>query len=102
MEPRAERRAVALDVVLALFITVMQVQGTFARVAGEGIPRPGNVAIALLTVSGPPLPPPRRWPVAVFVPTALVSLVYYGLHFPDGPGWLSLFVALYTLTAYGD
>jgi hypothetical protein len=36
------RRAVALDVVLALFITVMQVQGTFARVAGEGIARPGT------------------------------------------------------------
>ena len=34
--------------------------------------------------------------------TALASLVYYALDFPDGPGWLGLFVALYTLTAYGD
>jgi hypothetical protein len=24
------------------------------------------------------------------------------LDFPDGPGWLGLFLALYTLTAYGD
>ena len=102
MEPRPERRAVALDVALALFITAMQVQGTFARVAGEGLARPGNLGIALLTVSGLALTVRRRWPVAVFVTTALVSLVYYGLHFPDGPGWLSLFVALYTLTAYGD
>jgi signal transduction histidine kinase len=38
----------------------------------------------------------------VFVTTALASLVYFSLDFPDGPGWLGLFVALYTLTAYGD
>ncbi|MFE0154449.1 sensor histidine kinase [Nonomuraea sp. NPDC059007] len=44
----------------------------------------------------------RRWPVPVFLTTALASLVYYGLDFPDGPGWLGLFVALYTLMAYGD
>jgi len=102
MELRAERRAVALDVVLALVVTVLQVQGTFERVAGEGLPRPGTLGVALLTVSGLALAVRRRWPVAVFATTALVSLVYYGLHFPDGPGWLSLFVALYTLAAYGD
>jgi signal transduction histidine kinase len=28
--------------------------------------------------------------------------VYYSFDFPDGPGWLGLFVALYTLAAYGD
>ena len=33
---------------------------------------------------------------------ALASLVYYSLGFADGPGWIGLFVALYTLTAYGD
>jgi hypothetical protein len=33
---------------------------------------------------------------------ALVSAVYYTLDFPDGPGWLALFVATYTLTALGD
>lgn len=29
-------------------------------------------------------------------------MVCHGLDFPDGPVWLGLFVALYTLTAHGD
>jgi signal transduction histidine kinase len=44
----------------------------------------------------------RRWPVAVFGVSALASVAYYSLGFPDGPGWLGLFVALYTLTTLGD
>jgi signal transduction histidine kinase len=99
-------RAVAQDVVLALFVTVMQVQGTVARVAAEGAPRPltdfGSLGYALLVASGLALAVRRLWPVPVFVTAALASLVYYGLDFPDGPGWLALFVSLYTLTAYGD
>ncbi|MEV0808358.1 sensor histidine kinase [Micromonospora sp. NPDC050200] len=109
MQPRAVSfpvQRVAQDVALALFVTVMQVQGTVAKVAIEGAPRPltdfGNLGYALLMVSGLVLAVRRRWPVPVFVTTALASLVYYGLDFPDGPGWLGLFVALYTLTAYGD
>ncbi len=38
----------------------------------------------------------------MFATTALASLPYYALDFPDGPGWLGLFVAIYTLTALGD
>src|SRR5215467_15753455 len=99
-------RVVALDVVLALFITVMQVQGTLAKVAAEGAPRAltdfGNLGYALLIVSGLVVAVRRQWPIPVFLTAALASLVYYGLDFPDGPGWLGLFVALYTLTAYGD
>ncbi|MGI5522470.1 sensor histidine kinase [Micromonospora sp. CA-259024] len=99
-------RVIAQDVVLALFITVMQVQGTVARVAIEGAQRPlsafGNLGFALLAVTGLVLTVRRRWPVPVFVTVALASLVYYSLDFPDGPGWLGLFVALYTLAAYGD
>src|SRR5690349_2005169 len=97
---------VAQDVALALFVTVMQVQGTLIRVAAEGTIRPltdfGHLGFALLAVNGLVLAVRRRWPVAVFVTAALASLVYYGLDFPDGPGWLGLFVALYTLAAYGD
>jgi signal transduction histidine kinase len=44
----------------------------------------------------------RRFPIAVFVVTAAVSVAYYSAGFPDGPGWVALFVALYTLTAQGD
>lgn len=99
-------RAVAQDVGLALFVTVMQVQGTVARVAAEGASRPltdfGNLGFGLLLVSGLVVAVRRRWPVPVFVTAALASLLYFGLDFPDGPGWLGLFVALYTLAAYGD
>jgi signal transduction histidine kinase len=97
----------AQDALLAVFITVMQVQGTLARDPTATTPaRPlaeyGNLGYALLIVSGMVVVGRRRWPVPVFLATGLASLVYYGFDFRDGPGWLGLFVALYTLTAYGD
>jgi signal transduction histidine kinase len=97
--------APAQDALLGVLVAAMQVQGTLARpeAAGE---RPladfGHLGYALLIVSGLVLAVRRRWPVAVFAVAALTSLVYFGLDFPDGPGWVGLFVALYTLTAYGD
>ena len=96
------------DLLLALFVTVMQVQGTVVRNSGqpEVVLRPlsdlGNLGYLLLIVPGAALVVRRDRPVAVFAVTALSSVVYYGLDFPDGPGWLALFVALYTLTAHGD
>lgn len=96
------------DLLLALFVTVMQVQGTVVRNSGQPdvVLRPlsdlGNLGYLLLIVSGAVLVVRRRHPGAVFAVTALASVVYYGLDYPDGPGWLALFVALYTFTAYGD
>ncbi|MEV6305459.1 sensor histidine kinase [Actinoplanes sp. NPDC051861] len=90
------------DLLLALLITVMQVQGTVAKTAAESGPDPGTLGYALLIVSGLALVVRRRWPVAVFAVTACCSLIYYALDLPDGPGWLALFVAIYTLTAQGD
>jgi len=99
-------RVVAQDVVLALFVTVMGVQGTVAFVANHAAARPltdfGNLGYVLLVVSGLVVAVRRRWPVPVAGVAALASLVYYGLSFPDGWGWLGLFVALYSLAAYGD
>jgi signal transduction histidine kinase len=96
----------AQDVVLALFVTVMQVQGTAVRAAAEGTGRPpadlGSLAFALLVVSGLVVAVRRRWPVPVFAVTAVSSLVYTGLDLPDGPSYLGLLVALYTVAAYGD
>ena len=90
----------------AFFVTVMQVQGTVVRNAGEVASRPltdlGYLGYILLIVSGVVVAVRRRWPVPVFVIAALASLVYFSVGFPDGPGWLGLFVALYTLAAYGD
>jgi signal transduction histidine kinase len=95
----------AQDVLLGLFVAVMQVQGTAAKPPDVGS-RPltdlGHLAYVLLIVSGLVLAVRRRWPVPVFVTAAVASLVYYAAGFTDGPGWLGLFVALYTLTAYGD
>ncbi len=98
----------AQDVVLALFITVMQVQGTVSRADAEpgSVLRPladlGPLGYVLLIAGGAVVAVRRRWPVPVFITTALASLVYYALDFPDGPGWLGLFVAIYTLTSLGD
>jgi signal transduction histidine kinase len=95
----------AQDALLALFVTLMQVQGTLTRpdeAGARALTDFGNLGYVLLVVSGLVLIVRRRWPIAVFVTTAGASVVYYALDFPDGPGWLALFVALYTLTAYGD
>ena len=95
----------AQDALLGLFVAVMQVQGTVAKPADVGS-RPltdlGHLGFILLTVSGLVLALRRRWPAPVFITAALASLLYYTVGFSDGPGWIGLFVALYTLTAYGD
>jgi signal transduction histidine kinase len=107
-----ERRAVrirlpvlAQDVLLGLVVAVMQVQGTLAKPSDVGawpLSAFGYLGYALLIVSGLVLAVRRRWPVPVFITAALASLVYYAIGFSDGPGWIGLFIALYTLTAYGD
>ena len=96
------------DLLLAVFVTAAQVQGTVTRTHSDpgSVLRPladlGHLGHLLLVAGGVVLVVRRRWPVAVFAVTALAGLVYYALDFPDGPGWLGLFVATYTLTAYGD
>ncbi|PPJ23358.1 two-component sensor histidine kinase [Nocardia nova] len=96
------------DLLLAVFITVMQVQGTVVRNSArpESVLRPlsdfGYLGYVLLITAGAVLVVRRQRPVAVFAVTALTSAVYYALDFPDGPGWLALFVAIYTVTAHGD
>jgi signal transduction histidine kinase len=98
----------AQDLLLAVFVVVMQVQGTVARTQGDPatVLRPladlGNLGYLLLIAGGAVLAVRRRWPLTVFVTTAVASAAYYALDFPDGPGWLGLFVALYTVAALGD
>jgi signal transduction histidine kinase len=97
--------APAQDVLLGLFVAVLQVQGTVAKPA-EPSSRPltdlGHLGYVLLIVSGLALAGRRRWPLPVFLVTAVCSLIYFSAGLPDGPGWIALFIALYTLTAYGD
>jgi len=95
----------AQDALLGLFVAVMQVQGITAATPEVGSRPPthlGYLGYVLLIVSGLVLAVRRRWPVAVFATAVLVSLVYFVVGFSDGPVWIGLFVALYTLTAYGD
>ena len=103
--PRVRVPEPVQDALLGLVVAFMQVQGNLAKPLGIGA-RPfddfGHLGYALLIVSGLVLAVRRRWPVPVFLASAAVSLVYYALGFSDGPGWIGLFVALYTLTAYGD
>ena len=95
----------AQDVLLGIFVAVMQVQGTVAKPPDLGA-RPltdlGYLGYVLLIVAGLALALRRRWPAAVFSTAALASLVYYAAGFSDGPGWIGLFTALYTLTTYGE
>jgi hypothetical protein len=95
----------AQDALLGVLVAAMQVQGTLARPMTEG-ERPlsdfGQLGYVLLIVSGLVLVLRRRYPVLVFVAATVTSLAYFGFDFPDGPGWIGIFVALYTLTAYGD
>ena len=95
----------AQDALLGLFVAVMQVQGSVAKPPDVGarlLTDFGYLGYVLLIVSGLVLAVRRRWPVPVFITVALVSLAYYAIGFSDGPGWIGLFIALYTLTAYGD
>src|SRR5215469_13599261 len=95
----------AQDALLGLSVAVMQVQGTMAKpqdLGARSLTDFGHLGYVLLIVSGLALAFRRRWPLLVFITAAVVSLLYYTAGFSDGPGWIGLFIALYTLTAYGD
>jgi signal transduction histidine kinase len=90
------------DVLIAGFVTLMQISGTRGTASTAGVEDPDPLGYALLAASGLLLVVRRRYPVAVFTALAVVSGCYYISGYPDGPGWVSLFVATYTLTAHGD
>lgn len=100
--------AAVQDALIAVLVAVKQVVATAYLEATEpgAVVRPlsdlGNLGYVILAVTGLALVVRRRFPAAVFVLTALASLLYYALDFRDGPGWIALFVALYTLTASGE
>ncbi|WP_084143873.1 sensor histidine kinase [Amycolatopsis taiwanensis] len=102
------RRTWFSDVLLALFVTVVQIQSVadYAAVLPEPAARPvsdaGSVGYALLIVSGLAVAARRRWPVAVLTITAVASLIYFDLGLPQRLSCLGLFVAMYTVAAYGD
>ncbi|MPZ82379.1 MAG: sensor histidine kinase [Actinophytocola sp.] len=93
------------DVLLAGFVTLFHVRGTDFVVPDDGmaaLSEPFQLGWVLLVAGGLVLLVRRRWPVAVFVAVVVISAAYYVLGYPDGPGWVGLFVATYTLTARGE
>lgn len=103
---RARLHPQVQDVLLAAFVTFAHIRGTLqlvpAQEAARPLDEPAHLGFALLAASGAVLIVRRRWPVAVFTGVVAASCVYYAAGYPDGPAWLALFVASYTLTAYGD
>jgi signal transduction histidine kinase len=97
---RVQDGLLAVFVALLQIMAVRQVAGT--QPAARPLADPANLGYLLLAVSGLVLVVRRRWPVAVFATTVVCSLVYYAAGYPDGPGWIGLFIAIYTLTAQGD
>ena len=97
--------AQAQDAMLAVLVAVFQILAT-RRIAGAHelatLAHPAGLGYALLAVSGLVLVARRRFPVAVFAVTAAASIAYYAAGYPDGPGWVGLFVAIYTVAAQGD
>src|SRR6266536_2402253 len=95
----------AQDTVFALFVAFFQVAGTRHVAPSHEVARLAHLAdlgYLLLAVAGLALLARRRWPMGVFATTAAISLVYYTAGYPDGPGWIALFIAAYTVTARGD
>jgi signal transduction histidine kinase len=94
------------DALLAVFVALFQLLGTYRATDNQPGARPlgdpDGLGYLLLTAAGLILLVRRRWPVAVFLTTTAIGLVYYAAGYPDGPATIGLFVATYTLTAQGD
>jgi signal transduction histidine kinase len=103
----SERSAAAwrADALLALAVTTVQVVGVLVRGPEpheRWITDLAGLGVILLVLPGLALVVRRRRPLVVLGLAALASAAYYLLDYSDGPGWLALFVAIYTVTAYGD
>ncbi|WP_426503212.1 sensor histidine kinase [Dactylosporangium sp. McL0621] len=96
--PRLRPPAWLQDLLLALFVAYFQVRGTLL----VGVEPADIPCLLLLAGTGLALAVRRRNPRAVFAALALASAGYYLAGYPDGPGWVSLFIAAYTVTNLGD
>jgi signal transduction histidine kinase len=98
--PLARGRALAVDVLLALAIGLVQV---LALVVSERVGRspawraPDALAWLLLVVGPVALLVRRRWPLGVLAVTLVCGLAYAARTYPEGPSQLAVFPALFTV-----
>ena len=98
--PLARGRALALDVLLALGIGLVQV---LSLVVSERLGRspdwraPDALAWLLLVVGPAALLVRRRWPLAVLAVTVAAGMAYAARTYPEGPSQLAVFPALWTV-----
>ena len=94
------------DAALAVAVAAFQIRGTLLVTPGQADIRPliepALAGYLLLAAGGLVLLGRRRLPTSTFLAAAAISVAYYLAHYPDGPSWVGLFIALYTLTAHGD
>jgi signal transduction histidine kinase len=91
-----------LDVVLALAVAVVQVLGTTGAAQGQHEREPLDALAYLLLAAGPAALLVRRsYPVAVYAFVFCTTLAYALLGYPQGPIFLSLVVAFFTVVTTG-
>jgi signal transduction histidine kinase len=100
LTPLARGRALAVDVLVALGVGLVQLLGL---AVSEGIGRspdwrePDALAWLLLLAGPVALLFRRRWPLGVLAVTVACSLAYAARTYPEGPSQLSQFPALWTV-----
>ena len=98
--PLARGRALALDVLLAVGVGLVQV---LSLVVSERVGRspdwraPDALAWLLLAVGPVALLVRRRWPLAVLAVTVAAGMAYAARTYPEGPSQLAVFPALWTV-----
>jgi signal transduction histidine kinase len=98
--PPARHRALAVDVLLAVGVGLVQVLGL---VLSERVGRspdwraPDALAYLLLAAGPAALLLRRRWPLGVLAVTVACGLVYAARTYPEGPSQLAVFPALWTV-----
>ena len=98
--PLARRRALAVDVLLALGVGLVQVLGVLLseRVGRAADWRAPDALAYLLLAAGPAaLLLRRRWPLGVLAVTLACGLAYAARTYPEGPSQLAVYPALWTV-----
>jgi signal transduction histidine kinase len=91
-----------LDIAIALAVAIVQVLGSFGAAQGQHEREPLDPLAYLLLAAGPAALLVRRsYPVAVYAFVFCTTLAYALLGYPQGPIFLALVVAFFTVVTTG-